>query len=61
MDLEIWYYILIKIIQCDRLFDNPTTNPQPLMIADESLIIELTATPLMNKAPNPIQPSLGAA
>jgi hypothetical protein len=31
------------------------------MIADESLIIELTATPLMNKAPNPIQPSLGAA
>ncbi|ODV38704.1 hypothetical protein BFG60_1805 [Microcystis aeruginosa NIES-98] len=32
--------ISIKIIQCDRIFDNPTTNPQLLMIADESLIIE---------------------
>jgi len=32
------------LIQRDRLSDNLTTNPQLLMIADESLITELTAT-----------------
>jgi hypothetical protein len=32
------------LIQCDRFSDNLTTNPQLLMIADESLITELTAT-----------------
>jgi len=31
-------------LQRDRFSDNLTTNPQPLMIADESLITELTAT-----------------
>ncbi|MCA2659687.1 MAG: hypothetical protein IM496_14635 [Microcystis sp. M049S2] len=32
------------MIQCDRFSDNLTTNPQLLMIADQSLITELTAT-----------------
>jgi hypothetical protein len=31
-------------LQRDRFSDNPTTNPQPLMIADESLITESNAT-----------------
>jgi precorrin-3B methylase len=31
-------------LQRDRFSDNLTTNPQLLMIADESLITELTAT-----------------
>ncbi|MFM6071920.1 MAG: DUF3110 domain-containing protein, partial [Dolichospermum sp.] len=34
----------MKILQRDRLSDNLTTNPQPLTITDESLIIRANAT-----------------